>query len=152
MENKLKYQIWAVVGVVITAVLGSVFVNLGMSWFNGLIKPSQWIPNFVIPIVWTIIYLLVAIYMVLLSKSSKFYKDNIVLFVANGILNVLWCFVFFTLHHTFLGVVVIVINAVLGYMLYLKQEKDNWLAKALLIYPIWLTIATLLNTAMWILN
>ena len=90
--------------------------------------------------------------MVLLSKSSKFYKDNIVLFVANGILNVLWCFVFFTLHHTFLGVVVIVINAVLGYMLYLKQEKDNWLAKALLIYPIWLTIATLLNTAMWILN
>lgn len=152
MENKLKYQIWAVVGVVITAVLGSVFVNLGMGWFNGLIKPSQWIPNFVIPIVWTIIYLLVAIYMVLLSKSSKFYKDNIVLFVANGILNVLWCFVFFTLHHTFLGVVVIVINAVLGYMLYLKQEKDNWLAKALLIYPIWLTIATLLNAAMWILN
>lgn len=152
MENKLKYQIWAVVGVVITAVLGSVFVNLGMGWFNGLIKPSQWIPNFVIPIVWTIIYLLVAIYMVLLSKSSKIYKDNIVLFVANGILNVLWCFVFFTLHHTFLGVVVIVINAVLGYMLYLKQEKDNWLAKALLIYPIWLTIATLLNTAMWILN
>lgn len=152
MENKLKYQIWAVVGVVITAVLGSVFVNLGMGWFNGLIKPSQWIPNFVIPIVWTIIYLLVAIYMVLLSKSSKFYKDNIVLFVANGILNVLWCFVFFTLHHTFLGIVVIVINAVLCYMLYFKQEKDNWLAKALLIYPIWLTIATLLNTAMWILN
>ena len=152
MEKKFKNQILSVLSVVVVAVLGSVFVGLGMGWFNGLLKPDQWIPNFVIPIVWTLIYLIVSIYIAILSKSDRFDKNNIILFVVNGVLNVLWCLVFFTLHQTFLGLIVIVLNLVAGYVLYLRQDRKVVLARVLVIYPLWLSIATLLNTAIWILN
>ena len=128
------------------------FVNLGMDWFNSLIKPTKWIPHFVIPIVWTVIYLLACIYLVILIKNDNLDKKNIILFIVNGILNVLWCLIFFTLKQTFLGLIIIVINLVLGFMLYNYQNKDNILAKLLLIYPLWLSIATCLNLCMWILN
>lgn len=152
MSSKSKYQILSVILVIIVAGLGSLFVNLGTNWFNSLIKPSQWIPNFVIPIVWTVIYLLACIYLVILIKNDKFDKKNIILFIVNGILNVLWCLIFFTLKQTFLGLIIIVINLVLGFILYNYQNKDNILAKLLLIYPLWLSVATCLNLCLWILN
>jgi tryptophan-rich sensory protein len=49
--------ILVIVSILVVAVLGSIFVNLGMDWFNSLIRPSQWIPNIIIPIVWTVIYI-----------------------------------------------------------------------------------------------
>lgn len=152
MSSKSKYQILSVILVIKVAGLGSLFVNLGTNWFNSLIKPSQWIPNFVIPIVWTVIYLLACIYLVILIKNDKFDKKNIILFIVNGILNVLWCLIFFTLKQTFLGLIIIVINLVLGFILYSYQNKDNILAKLLLIYPLWLSVATCLNLCLWILN
>ena len=57
MRNKTLHIILIWVSIIIVAILGSIFVNLGMDWFNSLEKPSEWIPNIVIPIVWTIIYL-----------------------------------------------------------------------------------------------
>ncbi len=41
--------------VILVAVLGSVFVFLGMDRFSALVKPEQWISNIMIPIVWTVI-------------------------------------------------------------------------------------------------
>ena len=55
----MKKNIWFIIGgVVLVAALGTLFTQLGMGWFDGLIKPKEWIPSFVIPIVWTVIYLL----------------------------------------------------------------------------------------------
>ena len=50
--SKAKSQIISTILIILVAVLGSVFVNLGMEWFNSLTTPSQWLPNFIIPIVW----------------------------------------------------------------------------------------------------
>ena len=78
---------------------GSVFVNIGMNWFNSLNKPQQWIPDFVIPVVWTVIYLLFFIILSKLFNKNKLKKPTIILLVINGIINVLWCLIFFTLNH-----------------------------------------------------
>ena len=48
-ENIVKYGI-PVLSVVLVALLGSIFVEMGMDWFDGLNKPTEWIPNIVIPI------------------------------------------------------------------------------------------------------
>jgi len=152
MERKLKNQIVAVLAVVAVAIVGSVFVNLGMEWFGALRRPSQWLPNFVIPIVWTVIYLLVAIYLVVELQNERLKKETAWLFVVNGVLNVLWCLVFFTLNLTFLGAIVIILNLAFGWILYSNLNKNYILPKLLLIYPLWLSIATGLNVALWILN
>lgn len=152
MNNKLKKQILAVFLVVLVAGLGTLFVVLGMDWFNSLAKPSQWIPNFVIPIVWTVIYSLVAVYLVVQIKNDKLDTKNVTIFAINGLLNVLWCLVFFTLNQTLLGLIVIVLNLIASIVLFVEQEGKDILTKLLLIYPTWLSIATCLNLSSWILN
>ncbi len=153
MSKKLKYQLLAVASVIVVAGLGSLFVNLGMDWFNGLLKPTQWIPNILIPIVWTIIYAL-AVYILWKNiKEDEMDKSRTILFVINGFLNILWCLVFFTLNLTLLGGIVIILNLVFGWILVVNLFKsDNWQNKLMIVYSIWLSIATSLNLCLWILN
>ena len=152
MKKSLKITL-SLVGVILVAGLGSLFVNLGMEWFNALTKPSQWIPNIVIPIVWTIIYILASIVLVLRINREEDNQAINALFIINGILNVLWCLCFFTLKLTFIGNIVIIVNLVLAYLLVINLFKERKLYGYLLsIYPLWVSIATTLNTALWILN
>lgn len=153
MKNNILRIISVVAPIVLVAVLGSVFVNLGMDWFNGLDKPMQWIPNWVIPVVWTIIYITFAVVLLRWTNKESLNKSTIALLVVNGILNILWCLVFFTLKLTFLGNIVIILNLIAGVALWINiflQKKVY--AYILSIYPIWLSIATTLNLALWILN
>ena len=139
--------------IVLVAVLGTIFTQIGMNWFDSLVKPSEWIPSFIIPIVWTIIYLAFAIILIKWQNKTPLTKENIILLVINGVLNVLWCLVFFTLQQLFLGNVIIIINAIFALRLIFEIAKQDAMYGLILsIYPIWLCIATSLNTALWILN
>ncbi len=139
--------------IVIIAALGSVFVNLGIDWYNSLNKALQWPPNVLIPIVWTVIYVSFGIINFLWIKGEKIPTKTLILMLVNGFLNILWCLVFFTLHLTFVGIVIIILNLIAGILLWLDIFKNNKIyAYILAIYPIWLSIATALNLALWILN
>ena len=73
--------------------------------------------------------------------------------IINGALNVLWCLVFFTLKQLLLGDIVIILNLIAGFLLIADIFKTKKLyGYILIIYPIWLSIATTLNLALWILN
>lgn len=153
MSKKTKYQILMIISIIVVAGLGSLFVNLGMAWFDALKKPTQWIPNFVIPVVWSIIYLLAAIYLFIEIKNERLDREKTGWFVANGVLNILWCLVFFTLNLTLLGLVFIILNLIAGWILFTKiSKKPNIFSKLLLSYPVWLSIATSLNLCLWVLN
>jgi len=156
METNKKQIIQIIItiaSIVVVAALGSIFVNLGMDWFNSLNKPSQWIPNIVIPIVWTIIYLTYAIVLFFWIKNYKLSRNIVIALIVNGILNVLWCLVFFTLQQTFLGLIIIVLNLIASYILFFLMYKEQKLYSIFtFIYPIWLSLATTLNLALWILN
>lgn len=148
-----KNIIITLVSIVIVAGLGTLFAQLGMKWFDGLDKPTEWIPSFIIPIVWTVIYLLFAYVLVKWQNIKPLTKENIILLAINGVLNVLWCLVFFTLNQLLLGNIIIVINALFGIRLYLEICKEDAMSGLIIsLYPIWLCIATTLNTALWILN
>jgi tryptophan-rich sensory protein len=139
--------------IIFVATLGSIFVAVGMKWFNSLSKPTQWIPNVIIPIVWTIIYITFAIINSLWIKNTSIPKKIIILMLVNGFLNILWCLVFFTLKLTFIGNIVIILNLIAGIILWKEIYNTNKLYSYILsIYPIWLSIATTLNLALWILN
>ena len=139
--------------VLLVAGLGTLFTQLGMPWFDTLNKPSEWVPSYIIPIVWTVIYLCAGVVLFLWSQNQGVPNQVVVLFVINGILNVLWCLVFFTLNSLLLGVVAILLNLVFAIYLLMSVEKYRPIyARALLIYPVWLLIATSLNMAVWILN
>ena len=156
MERNKKHIFEIVVvilSIAIVAILGSVFVNLGMDWFSSLNKPEQWIPNIVIPIVWTIIYITFGVILSLWIIKSGLPKAVILWLIINGILNILWCLTIFTLHLTLIGNIVIILNLIASIVLFLnifKHEKIYAIITS--IYPIWLSLATSLNLAIWILN
>ncbi len=80
-------------------------------------------------------------------------KSVTTLFIINGVLNVAWCLLFFTLQLTFVGLIAILLNLIAGVLLSaeIKRHETKYFY-ALLIYPIWLSIASALNIALWILN
>ena len=148
-----KSIIISLCSILLVAGLGTLFTQLGMNWFDTLIKPSEWIPSFIIPIVWTVIYSLFAYVLIKWIQHKPLSKENALLLIINGVLNVLWCFVFFTLKQLFLGNVIIIINALFALRLYFEICKEDAMNGLLIsIYPIWLCIATALNMAVWILN
>ncbi len=151
----IKYYkyILVVVAIALVAGLGSLFVNLGQDWFNTLRCPAQFPPNFIIPVVWSVIYLAFAIILCIWLSRENISKRTLGLLITNGILNVLWCLIFFTFNLTFLGQVFIVLNLIFAILLVINIYKQKPLYSYILsIYPIWVTIATCLNLALWILN
>lgn len=154
-ENKQKIISYVTIIsiILVVAVLGSVFVNLGSDWFNSLNKPSQFVPNFVIPIVWTIIYGLFAFVLCYWVSKDTLTKKTIILLIINAVLNVLWCLLFFALNNALLGLISIILLLIASYLLIFDIYKQhNNYAFILAVYPVWVSIATALNMALWILN
>ena len=151
-ENIIGYVL-SVLSVVVVATLGWLLVDLGMDWFDGLRKPSEWVPNIVIPLMWTFIYSVSILYLIHLVRKEKDNKRVISLLVVNGVLNVLWCLIFFALNSLLGGVIVIVLNLIASILLLREICKTSELFSYILtVYPLWLSIATCLNLAAWILN
>jgi len=151
-ENFIGYLL-SVLSVLVVATLGWVFVDLGMDWFDGLRKPSEWVPNIVIPLMWTFIYSVSILYLIHLVRKEKDNKRVISLLVVNGILNVLWCLIFFALNSLLGGLIVIILNLIASVLLLREICKTSELFSYILtVYPLWLSIATCLNLAVWILN
>ena len=142
-----------ILGIAIVAALGSLIVSLGLDWFQTLTKPSNFVPSFIIPIAWSIIYTAFTIILCLWVKKENLKKDTIILLILNGLLNVLWCLFFFTFKNTLLGLVTIIINLILAILLTINIYKTKPVYSYILsIYPLWLSIATCLNLSTWILN
>ena len=152
-KNRIIKIVLSFVVIAAVAALGSVFVQLGMDWFNSLTKPTQWVPNIVIPIVWTVVYITFAVINFIWFKNDDVPTSTIILMLINAFLNVLWCLTFFTLKQLLIGDIVILLNLIAGFALIVDILKYNKIYGYILtIYPVWLSIATTLNLALWILN
>lgn len=153
LKSKIISYVIILISIAIVAGLGSLFVNLGIDWFADLVKPSQFVPSFIIPIVWTVVYIVFAVVLCLLATNVNFSTKTILLLAINGILNLLWCLLFFSLNLTFMGVVSIVLLLISAYLLVIDLLKYNkFYIYFTIIYPVWVSIATALNLSLWILN
>lgn len=128
--------------------IGSLFTGRGVpsQWYQNLDKAPWTPPGWVFGAAWTTIMICFAIYMAYLWPQVGQKKFLIGLFVVQWILNVSWNPVFFQMHQTVLGLLVIVgLTVVVGY--FLINYKSLLQYKTLLIAPyfIWLLIATSLN-------
>ena len=132
------------------ATTGSMFMP--GAWYRALSKPSWTPPDWVFPVVWTILYI-----------SSAFAASRVaplegsayaMAFWAMQIaFNTLWTPVFFGLHRIRAGFVVMLglWIAVAGTMVTFWQL--DWIAGALFVpYLVWVTIAGALNGSVWMRN
>lgn len=141
----------------LAAAIGSVFTSPQIDgWYAGLAKPWFAPPNWVFGPVWTTLYLLMGIALFLVWRKGLERPDvrlGVILFGVQLAVNAAWSLVFFGLQSPFAGLVCIVILWVLILATLVQFWKVDRIAGALLIpYLAWVSIATALNHAIWVLN
>lgn len=152
MSNNLKFLLTAA-AIVVVAALGSVFAALGQDWYSALITPTQWPPSVLFPIVWSVIYALAFFAIGFSLKDRTDGKRLAIVAAVNGALNVLWCLIFFTMRQPLAGLVAIILTLVAAVALVAEIYRINkiW-AFIMALYTLWVSLATALNLAVWILN
>lgn len=150
MVKSLKFG-YVLVVVLLTAYLSSIFSRYGTSgWYQTLPKPDITPPDYVFPIVWTLLYALIIAATYIMITNSQTLRRNLAndLFLAQSFLQILWCFTFFAHGYLALGLVVIVlldIAVIKMTQLYFKiNNLAGWLVTP---YCFWALFATMLNVA-----
>lgn len=134
----------------------SLFIRPYVPVYETLNKPWFTLPGYIFPIVWAILYILMAIafYRVLqISKLGKKTYSSLTLFYIQLILNFLWSFIFFNFRLygiAFIAAVILLILVIITTRKFLKVDKiAGWL---MVPYALWLTYASVLSCFVWILN
>ena len=123
-------------------VLSGLLTRGGMDAYQLVNKPALTPPDFLFPIVWSILY-------VLMGVSSYLVRDNkelMIIYIINLIVNYAWSFIFFNLEfRVFAFFWILLLLGIVIYMAY-RFYKENKLAGYLLIpYILWLIFAAFLN-------
>lgn len=125
------------------------------TWYAGLNKPSWTPPRLAFPIVWPILYFLmaIAVWRFWEAPPSSLRTTVLLLFAAQLALNAIWSPIFFGAHGILSGLVVIVIlDVCLAATIIVGFDVDRVAAFLLIPYLAWTAFATALNARIWMLN
>ena len=122
------------------------------AWYDSLEKPAWTPPNWLFPVAWTTLYLLIAA-----SAARVAGQDGSALamafFALQIALNTLWTPVFFGLRRMRGGMIVLVcLWLAVAAMLLTFWQIDRLAGLLLLPYLAWVTVAGALNWSVWQLN
>ncbi len=156
-KRKFDWKVFVICLVIVyaAAFIGSVFTsqNTSSSWYNS-IKPPITPPNFVFPVVWNILFFLIAcsLYFAWIAKfkskseckNSK--RDVAIIFGVNLLLNMAWSFLFFFLRlpiAAFLELIVLWVSILS--MIWITFPIRKLSAYLLIPYAAWVAFAGVLN-------
>lgn len=155
MQQYLKLGIWIVAFLVISFGIGQVTQGGMQGWYQALERPSFNPPNYIFPIVWSILYVMIAIagwnlWQVGAVKSLK------VIFGAYMLMNWAWTPIFFGLHMITAGLIWIVALSALNLLFIIKAWRFGKPVRlsAILMMPLlaWTSFASVLSYFIWALN
>jgi len=151
MKSK-KWPVFVVSFIVVygIAFIGSLFTSSGVqsAWYQG-IRPPITPPNYMFPIVWNILFFLIALSLAFswIHSKGKREKGHVMLaFGINLVLNALWSALYFGLEQpllAFFDIVLILVSII--YMIIITWEIDRKAALMLAPYLVWVNFAAVLN-------
>jgi tryptophan-rich sensory protein len=157
--NKEKSISALIISIIIAEGVGLLSAFLGMSNSEAYMefnKPSFSPPSWVFPVVWTILFLLMAIaaYRIWLrGKQGENVTKALTLYAIQLILNFLWTIIFFRFQLYGLAFLELLLLLVFIVMTAFEFNKFDKLAAYLMIpYILWVSFAGVLNYAIWMLN
>lgn len=155
----------------LVAAMGGLFTASPSNWlwYDSLVQPAFTPPNWIFPIVWNLIYLMVAISIIIVwnkgnqekrflwfikwKKTHPLFRWTISLFMINGVLNALWSLLFFSLNQIDLAFIDILLLEATNIALVFLTWKISKPASVLLwLYTAWVAFASFLNFQYLILN
>lgn len=149
---RFNWKVFAVSLLVVyaAAFIGSVFTsgNIDSGWYDS-VKPSITPPNYIFPIVWNILFFLIAtsLYLSWISARSKKVKNKIAaVFGINLVLNLAWSIIFFGFQNPLLAFFDLIALWLSIVALIFVVWKVNKISSYLLIpYFLWVSFAGIIN-------
>lgn len=126
------------------------------TWYAGLAKPRWTPPNWVFPVVWNVLYVMMGVSLWLLWRADAALPDRrraVTLFFLQLVLNAAWSPVFFKLHQTKMALAIIALLAMAIAATIITSWRVDRRAAALLVpYLAWIGYAATLNGGIVVLN
>ena len=137
----------------IMVVLAGILSGSGGNYEN-YIKPPLSPPGWLFPVVWAVLYLLMAIGMAMVWNADQAHaKPARNLYIVQLVVNLLWPFFFFRWEMWGFAAIWLLLLIALVMVMALRFEQISPKAAYLQIpYLIWLCFAAYLNIAIWLLN
>ncbi len=152
-SDKILRIIYSVLFMASVAALGAFFTDTSTDWYINLTKPELQPPPVVFSIVWTVIYILIAVSLSLVSTNSNVTKKVLFLYALTGVLNVLWSYTFFYLQNPSGAVFVLILIIAAAVILFTNVFRIDKTAAYLLVpYTVWICFALYLNYEIAFLN
>ncbi len=143
--RKVKWGVFVLclIVVFIVAGIGSLFTDTG-TWYES-IKPSIAPPNYVFPIVWTLLFYLIAV--ALYFSWLTLDKNKVAIYYGiNLILNILWSYLFFFMKNPmFAFLEMIVLWFSITFLIGFNWKKCRKASYFLIPYLLWVSFALILN-------
>ena len=147
-----KILIISLVIVYLVAFIGSIFTSqqTNTQWYEE-IKPSITPPSWIFPVVWNILFFLIALSLYFswtaIKKSDKKIKKKLIdVFSANFLLNILWSFIYFGMQnplYAFYEIIILWIS--IGIMMQVTYKINKLSSYLLAPYFLWVGFAIILN-------
>lgn len=159
MTQQVKQPTWRSLAALEAATLGAgalvgYLTRDGMTFFQSLEKPAFAPPGWLFPVVWSILYALMAYCMWLVLRAQG--RDRFLLlglYIAQLAVNLTWPVLFFTLKALGLSFFWLILLLCLVLIMAVQFGRSSRLAGWLLVpYLLWVTFAGVLNFALARLN
>ena len=155
MIEKFKYLILFLIINFGGLALGSWLMNNGPNsdWYLNLDKAPWTPPGWVFGAAWTSIMVCFSIYMSIIWNRTSNKKLLLFFYSFQYILNVSWNPIFFSFHHIFIGLIVILfLTCLIGFMFFHYKVDTRFYSIFILPYFVWLIIASSLNGYIFLYN
>jgi translocator protein len=154
--NEMK-QWWVLAGLIalclaVGALGGSVTAQAVVEWYPTLNKPSWNPPSWLFAPVWTILYVMMAVAAWLVWKAGNS-RAGLILWGSQLALNLAWSFLFFGARSPGLGLIEIAFMwLAIAATIFLFAQKSRVAAYLMVPYLCWVSFASALNAAIYMLN
>jgi translocator protein len=149
---------WGVLVGLIVLCLGAGFVasfatmQSVIEWYPTLNKPSWTPPNWLFAPVWTVLYIMMAVAAWLVWRAGDA-KTALILFAAQLLLNLAWSFLFFGARSPGLGLIDIALMWIaIAVTIFAFAMRSRLAAFLMVPYLCWVSLATVLNASIYMLN
>ena len=151
MKKRVNWKVLIISFLIVfigVAGIGSLFTSgeTDSEWYSS-IKTSITPPNWVFPIVWNILFILISLSLYLAWTSAKKKRKVVALvYGTNFISNILWSFLFFKLKNPVLAFVdIIFVFITIIMMIFISGRINKTSSLLLLPYLLWVGFASVLN-------
>ncbi len=155
LKKLMSMIVWILVFQIMGYFLGMISQVNSATWYQSLSKSSLTPPAFVFPIIWPILYAMIAMsgWYLWQHRHQPQAKTALGFYSAQMVLNWAWSPLFFNFHLIAVSFYCLILITLLTLItILLTKNKFKFSSMMLIPYFIWLIFASYLNGVLWLLN